>query len=121
MDDRRNILLITTDHLRYDTLGCHGDPVIRTPNIDRLAAQSIDFANYFVQNPVCQPFRTSALPGLTLKREKNSHTTIRGDQTVGGGSTTRPIPGRLPGGFVSRGIAKHVAVLDIRACFINLA
>ena len=60
---RSNVLLITTDHLRYDTLGCTGDPVIQTPNIDRLAARSVSFSRFFVQNPVCQPSRASIMTG----------------------------------------------------------
>ncbi|MBT3375960.1 MAG: sulfatase-like hydrolase/transferase [Lentisphaerae bacterium] len=80
MDDRPNILLITTDHLRYDTLGCHGDPVIRTPNIDRLAAQSVDFSNYFVQNPVCQPSRASLMTGRYPRNHGVRHNGSRLDQ-----------------------------------------
>ena len=63
MESRPNVLLITTDHLRYDTLGCTGDPVIRTPAIDGLAAESLRFSHYFVQNPVCQPSRASLMTG----------------------------------------------------------
>ena len=40
-----NILFITTDHLRHDTLGYAGDPVIQTPAIDRLASQSVRLSN----------------------------------------------------------------------------
>ena len=47
MSDRPNILFITTDHLRYDTLGYTGDPVIKTPNIDELASDSVNFSNYY--------------------------------------------------------------------------
>ncbi len=61
--DKPNILLITTDHLRYDTLGCNGDPVIQTPAIDRLASESTIFDSYFVQNPVCMPSRASLMTG----------------------------------------------------------
>ena len=58
-----NILFITADHLRYDTLGCHGDPIIQTPNLDRLASESACFSNFFVQSPVCQPSRASMMTG----------------------------------------------------------
>jgi arylsulfatase len=63
MPGRPNILFITTDHLRYDTLGCTGDPVIRTPCIDALAARSVSLSRYFVQNPVCHPSRATMLTG----------------------------------------------------------
>ncbi|HCK08231.1 MAG TPA: hypothetical protein DHW45_00065, partial [Candidatus Latescibacteria bacterium] len=57
--NRPNILLITTDHLRFDTLGYTGDPVIQTPAIDRLASESIRLNRFFVQNPVGAPSRAS--------------------------------------------------------------
>jgi arylsulfatase A-like enzyme len=61
--DRPNILFITADHLRFDTLGCSGDPVIQTPAIDRLAGESSRFEQFFVQSPVCQPSRASIITG----------------------------------------------------------
>jgi len=54
---------VTADHLRHDTLGCTGDPVIHTPAIDRLAEQSVRFEQFFVQNPVCQPSRATMMTG----------------------------------------------------------
>ncbi|MCH2665503.1 sulfatase-like hydrolase/transferase [bacterium] len=67
--NRPNILLITTDHLRFDTLGYTGDPVIQTPAIDRLASESIRLNRFFVQNPVCAPSRAS----FTTGRYTRSH------------------------------------------------
>jgi arylsulfatase len=58
-----NILFITTDHLRYDTLGYTGDPAIQTPSIDRLAAGSVRLNRFFVQNPVCAPSRATFTTG----------------------------------------------------------
>ena len=58
-----NILLITTDHLRYDTLGYSGDPVLETPSIDKLALESTRFSNCFVQSPVCKPSRATIMTG----------------------------------------------------------
>jgi arylsulfatase len=58
-----NILFITTDHLRHDTLGYAGDPVIQTPAIDRLASESVRLSNCFVQNPVCSPSRATFMTG----------------------------------------------------------
>ncbi|MBN1675297.1 MAG: sulfatase-like hydrolase/transferase [Kiritimatiellae bacterium] len=63
MPGKPNILFVTADHLRYDTLGCNGDPVIQTPAIDRLAAEGVCFDNGFVQNPVCQPSRATLMTG----------------------------------------------------------
>jgi arylsulfatase len=63
VDARPNILFVTADHLRYDTLGCMGDPIIRTPAIDRLAREGVCFEQFFVQNPVCQPSRATMMTG----------------------------------------------------------
>ncbi len=63
MNAQPNILFVTTDHLRYDTLGCTGDPIIRTPAIDRLAREGVHFQQFFVQNPVCQPSRATMMTG----------------------------------------------------------
>lgn len=58
-----NILWICTDQQRYDTLGCTGNPFVRTPNIDRLAREGVLFENAFCQNPLCTPSRGSFLTG----------------------------------------------------------
>lgn len=58
-----NILWLCTDQQRYDSLGCHGNPLARTPNIDALAAQGVDFERAYCQSPVCTPSRASFLTG----------------------------------------------------------
>jgi arylsulfatase A-like enzyme len=58
-----NILWICTDQQRWDTLGCYGNPFVRTPNLDRLAAGGHRFDFAFCQNPVCTPSRASFLTG----------------------------------------------------------
>lgn len=63
MMKRPNILFMTTDHLRYDTLGYTGDPLVQTPAIDALAEKSTRFSKCFVQNPVCSPSRASFMTG----------------------------------------------------------
>ena len=63
MAARPNILFVTADHLRYDTLGCTGDPMVQTPAIDRLAGEGVRFEQFFVQNPVCQPSRATMMTG----------------------------------------------------------
>ncbi len=59
-----NILLIHCDQLRYDWIGCMGHDTIRTPNIDRLAADGRLYTNHWVTNTICQPSRASLLTGL---------------------------------------------------------
>lgn len=63
MERRPNILWICTDQQRFDTLGCYGNPFVKSPNIDALAASGVQFENAFCQNPVCTPSRASFLTG----------------------------------------------------------
>lgn len=58
-----NILWICTDSQRWDTLGCYANPLVRTPNLDRLAAGGTLFENAFCQSPLCMPSRGSFLTG----------------------------------------------------------
>jgi arylsulfatase len=60
---RPNILLICTDQHRFDVLGCYGNPHVKTPNIDRLAAEGVLFERCYTPNPVCAPTRASILTG----------------------------------------------------------
>jgi len=63
MDKPLNILLITTDQMRRDHMGCAGNPVIRTPNLDRLAAGGVMLDRAYVNNPVCMPNRATIATG----------------------------------------------------------
>lgn len=58
-----NILFLMTDQQRPDSLGCYGNPVARTPNLDQLAERGVVFNNCYVQNPLCCPSRYSILTG----------------------------------------------------------
>ena len=60
---RPNILLITTDQQRYDSLGINGNSVVETPNLDALAARGVNFDRGYVTCPVCIPARRSLLSG----------------------------------------------------------
>ena len=59
-----NILLIMTDNQGAWTLGCYGNTEIRTPALDRLAADGVRFAEACCVNPVCSPNRATCLTGL---------------------------------------------------------
>src|SRR5215210_5502652 len=59
-----NVVLILTDNQGAWTLGCYGNPDIRTPNIDRLAREGMLFENCFSSNAVCSPTRATLLTGL---------------------------------------------------------
>lgn len=63
MNDRPNILIIYPDQMRYDAMGCAGNRVIRTPHIDRLASEGVQFTEAYTSYPICCPFRASVLTG----------------------------------------------------------
>jgi arylsulfatase A-like enzyme len=64
MARRPNILLITLDQFRADCLAVAGHPLVRTPNLDRLAASGVRFTNHYANCAPCGPGRASLLTGL---------------------------------------------------------
>ena len=58
-----NIVLCMCDQMRAFEVGCYGHPVVRTPNIDRLASRGTRFDLAVTNNPVCTPARASLLTG----------------------------------------------------------
>jgi arylsulfatase A-like enzyme len=69
-----NIIWIMADDLGYGDIGCYGQKSIKTPNIDRMAAQGIRFTQAYAGSPVCAPTRCSLMTG-----KHTGHTTIRGN------------------------------------------
>jgi len=61
--DKPNVLWLTVEDMSAN-LGCWGDAYAHTPNIDRLAAQSVKYTNVFVTAPVCSPVRSCLITGL---------------------------------------------------------
>lgn len=61
---RPNFIVILTDDVRWDDLGCTGHPFSRTPHIDRLAREGVTFRNAFATTPLCSPSRASYLTSL---------------------------------------------------------
>ncbi len=59
----RKILFVTTDQQRYDTLGCNGGTLARTPVVDRLAADGIRYTRAVPQSVVCMPSRSTIVTG----------------------------------------------------------
>lgn len=58
-----NFLFIMTDQHRADHLSCYGNPILSTPNLDRIAAAGTRFDRFYVANPVCQPNRSTLMTG----------------------------------------------------------
>jgi len=67
--DQPNVIFFMTDDQRWDSMSCAGNPYIKTPNMDRLAAEGARFTNAFVTNSLCGPSRATCLTG------KYSHNT----------------------------------------------
>ncbi len=62
-----NVIVIMTDDQGYGDMACHGNPWLKTPNLDRLAAESIQLEDYHV-DPVCTPTRAALMTGRYSSR-----------------------------------------------------
>ena len=91
--DRPNILWITSeDNSPY--LGCYGDPLAKTPHLDRLAAQGVRYRNAFANAPVCSSARTTLITGMYACSLGVQHHRSR----VPIPETFPPVPGLAPRG-----------------------
>ena len=63
MSEKPNFLYFMVDQQRADWLGCYGHPIVKTPNIDALAAKGTRFKEFHVATPVCMPNRASFMTG----------------------------------------------------------
>jgi arylsulfatase A-like enzyme len=60
---RPNFIIVYCDDLGYGDLGCYGSETVRTPRLDRLAAEGVRFTDWYSNSPVCSPSRASLLTG----------------------------------------------------------
>ena len=72
-----NVIFIMADDLGYGDLGCYGQKQVKTPNLDRMAAQGIRFTQYYAGSTVCAPSRSVLMTG-----QHTGHTYIRGNAKV---------------------------------------
>src|SRR5688572_17622258 len=70
-----NIIFILADDLGYGDLGCYGQKKIKTPNLDRMAAEGMRFTQCYAGSTVCAPSRSALMTG-----QHTGHTRIRGNQ-----------------------------------------
>ncbi len=76
---RPNVVFILADDLGYADVGCYGQKKIRTPNINRLAAEGMRFTQHYSGNPVCAPSRCALMTGY-----HTGHAQVRNNKQVGG-------------------------------------
>ncbi|MEM6305168.1 MAG: sulfatase-like hydrolase/transferase [Pseudomonadota bacterium] len=76
MTKRPNFLFIITDQHRADHLGCGGNTVVQTPNIDGIAAKGTQFDRCYVANPICMPNRASIMTGRMCSAHGARHNGI---------------------------------------------
>ncbi len=72
--DRPNIIFILADDLGYGDLGCYGQQLIQTPNIDRMAAEGLRFTQFYAGSTVCAPSRCVLMVG-----QHTGHCSVRGN------------------------------------------
>ncbi|QBG49245.1 hypothetical protein EGM51_04810 [Verrucomicrobia bacterium S94] len=73
-----NVIIVITDDQGYGDLSCHGNPVVKTPNIDKLYEQSVRFADFHA-DPTCAPTRAALLTGKYSHHVKGWHTIAEGN------------------------------------------
>ena len=94
---RPNIVLILADDLGYGDLGCYGQTLIQTPNIDRLAAEGVKLTQFYTGSPVCAPARNTLLTG-----QHSGHALVRGNAKINLRPTDTTVAQVLqPGGYAT--------------------
>lgn len=80
---RPNVLVIFADQMRSDAMGCAGNPIVKTPNLDRLAREGVIFDNAYTPDPICVPARAALTTGNYPHKStgaKENRGRIRDDQ-----------------------------------------
>lgn len=87
-DGRPNVLIVITDDQGYGDLSCHGNPALKTPNLDRLYGESVRLTNFHV-DPTCAPTRAALMTGRYSGRVGVWHT-VMGRQILRTSEVTMP-------------------------------
>ena len=69
----RNIIIVMTDDQGYGDIACHGNPILKTPNLDKLHSQSVRFTDFHV-SPTCAPTRSALMTGRHEFKNGITHT-----------------------------------------------
>jgi arylsulfatase A-like enzyme len=97
MDEKPNVVFVLTDDQGYGELGCHGNPVIKTPHMDQLHGESVRFTNFHV-GPTCAPTRAGLMAG-------HYHNSTGVWHTIGGRSLLRKDEHSIARAFADQGYA----------------
>lgn len=103
MTKKPNVLLLFADQLRFDTLGCAGNPIIQTPHLDALAREGVCFENALTPTPICVAARLSLITG----RRGSSTRYLNNDKLPGAVPEWSTIMTLLHGaGYETHGVGK---------------
>ncbi|MEY4917162.1 MAG: Arylsulfatase, partial [Verrucomicrobiota bacterium] len=75
--DKPNIIFILSDDLAQGDLGCYGQQLIKTPNLDRMATEGTRYTQAYCGSSICAPSRTSLMTGLDI-----GHSPVRGNREI---------------------------------------
>src|SRR6188768_3220764 len=82
-----NMVFILSDDLAQGDLGCYGQKLIQTPNLDRMAREGTRFTQAYCGTSVCAPSRSSLMTGL-----HSGHCPVRGNWEIAAGEGQYPLP-----------------------------
>ena len=68
MAKQKNFLIIMADQLAALALGCYGNPTVKSPNIDQLAAEGVQFNAAYTSSPLCTPARYAFMTGQNISQ-----------------------------------------------------
>jgi arylsulfatase A-like enzyme len=88
---RPSVVLILADDLGYAELGCYGQGKIRTPCLDRMAAEGLRFTRFYAGSPVCAPSRCSLMTG-----KHGGHAWVRDNRDAPPSLSKEEFPGQVP-------------------------
>jgi arylsulfatase A len=108
-----NIIVILADDLGYGDLGCDGGKIIKTPNLDRMAAEGVRLSDFYASANICTPSRAGLLTGQYAIRHGLAHEVIQAADTKGLPTDRLTIPRALKPDYATALIGKwhlgHVA------------
>ena len=97
-----NVIWVMADDLGYGDLGCYGQQVIRTPHLDRMAAEGMKFTRFYAGATVCAPSRSVLMTG-----QHHGHTRVRGNAGAKNPVAQAPRPEDLTVAKVLRYLVKY--------------